>query len=120
MRLKFEIRLVDDDRLRSSIDELGLGRAETGRRAVEHDRAARDTNDPIGVATRELQLMQAHDGGDAVGLANAVQKAEHAIGGGRIETRDWLVSQYQRGLLYQRASNADALLLPARQLIDPA
>ena len=71
----------------------------------------------LGIASRKFELMQADDGGDAVRLADRVQQAEHAIGGGGIKARDRLVGKDECRLLNERARDADALLLAAGQLV---
>ena len=71
----------------------------------------------VGIAAREFELMQAHDGGDAVGLADRVQQTEHAVRGRRIEAGDRLVGEDERRVLHQRAGDPDALLLSAGELV---
>ena len=99
------------------VDAGDLGPPEFRRRPVEDELAASEADDPVGVAAGEFELMQADDRRDAVGLADAVQEREHAVGGRRIEAGDRLVGEHDRRLLHQRAGNADALLLAAGQIV---
>ena len=71
----------------------------------------------LGIALREFELVQAHDGGDAVRLADRVQQTKNAIGSCGIETRNGLVGKQERWLLNERTRDADALLLAAGQLV---
>ena len=89
-------------------------------RAVENDPAMRKRHDAVGIAPGKFELMQAHDGADAVGLANPMQQPEHAVGTRRVEARDRLVGENEGRLLDEGARNADALLLAAGQLIGAA
>ncbi len=64
-------------------------------------------------------VVQAYDGRDILGLADAVEHREHVLRRGRIETRHRLVGEYDPGLLGKSAGNADALLLAAAQSVHP-
>jgi hypothetical protein len=93
---------------------------ELGGRVVEGNARIGNADDAIGKGPREFQMMQGHDGGDAILLADRAQEAEHRLGGRGIETRDRFVSKNHGRLLRERARNADALLLSAGKLVDSA
>src|SRR5262245_66548554 len=87
------------------------------RRAVEHNAALRHADDPIGVAAGELDVVNVDQRRNAAG-ASAPRDQLHDLDRGLgIERGGWLVSEQQIRLLHQRARNADALTLTARELI---
>ena len=100
-----------------AVDALDFGRTEPCRRPLKHDPAAGETDDVLGIPLRELELVQAHDGRDAVRLADRVQQPKNAIRRCRIETRNGLVGKQKRWLLNEGTCDADTLLLATGQLI---
>ena len=87
------------------------------RRPVEHDRALRHADDAVGEAAREIHIVHVDDHRN-VALAGAARDQLHDLDRGLgVERRGRLVGEHEVGLLHQRARDADALALPARELI---
>ena len=62
-------------------------------------------------------MERGHDG-KTIFLVDPAQEREHGVGEGGVEAGHGLVGEQHLGLLYQRAGDRDALLLPAGQRVD--
>ena len=76
------------------------------------------SSDAICEAARQVDLVQAYYGRDAIGLADRSQEIEDACRGGRVEACYRLVGKDQPRLLSHSPRDADTLLLPARKLVN--
>src|SRR5918993_1741108 len=100
-----------------SVNPGGGWAAQGGRRSVENHPTRAQSDDAVGEAPRQLDLMQADDGGDAVLAADAVQIGKNPLGRRWIEAGNGLVGEDDLRLLRHGAGDADTLLLAARQRV---
>ena len=84
--------------------------------AIEHEVAAAQAHDALRVDTGKVEEVEVDDGGDAELAVDALKVAHDDVGRGRVERGHGLVGQDDAGLLGERTSDADALLLAARQV----
>ena len=84
--------------------------------AVVDQLAGAQADDALAVDLGQVKEVEVDDGGDAQLAIDALQVAHDDVAGGRVEARDRLVGQQDRGLLRQRPCDADALLLAAREV----
>jgi hypothetical protein len=106
--LRLGLRRVD------AVDVVGPHRL---RRAVEDDAALREPDDAVGELARVVDLVQVAQHRDAQVARGVVQVLQHLARGLRVEAGDRLVREDQPRLLRQRAGDAHALHLPARERV---
>src|SRR5262245_57692740 len=87
------------------------------RRAVEHDLSFRHADDAISEAASQIDIVEVDDDRN-ISLPRAAGDQLHNLDRGLgIERGRRLVGQDEVGFLHQRARNADALALSARELV---
>ena len=84
-------------------------------RAFLDDAAGVDHSDPVGDRADHLHLVGDQQDGQAEPAVDVLEQRQDGAGGFRIERRGRLVREQQRRSRRQRAGDADALLLAARQ-----
>ena len=83
-----------------------------------HDPPLAHGDQVVGVAGREVEVVQHHHDGGAAGLVEVGEQVEHLDLVGDVEVRRRLVEQQQVGLLGQGHRDPDPLALAARELVD--
>src|SRR4029077_15442105 len=78
---------------------------------VERDLATLQRDDARSVAAREREEVQRADDGDAVLLVDLLEVLHDGVARRGVEARDRLVGQHDVGVLHERASDANTLLL---------
>src|SRR3954447_9460777 len=87
------------------------------RRTIEHDLALGHADDAVGEAPGQIYIVDVDDRGDAA-LTGAARDQLHDLDRGLgIERRGGFVREHELRLLHQRTRNADALPLPAGELV---
>lgn len=90
------------------------------RRAFRDDAAAGEQDEMIAVLSGEGQVVHGRYDGEAEGATQAVDEFEHRLLAADVERRGRLVQQQQRGLLGERAGDADPLAFtPGQRLAAP-
>jgi hypothetical protein len=74
-------------------------------------------DDALGKAAGQIDVVHVHDHRDAVLAAQVAHQRHDLHRGARVQRRGGLVGQQQRRLLHQRARDAHALALAARERI---
>ena len=100
----------------SAVDVLEHRLVGLGTGAVVNEPTRSQTDDPVAVGACEVQEVEVDDGRDAQLAVDALEIAHHLVGGGRVERRDRLVREDDPRLLGERTSDADPLLLSAREV----
>ena len=85
--------------------------------SLEYNSALREPDDAIRKASREIDLVKAHDRSDTVLATYPVKVAQHPDGGFRVEARHRFVSENKLRLLGLGSCYANTLLLAAGELI---
>src|ERR1041385_5585994 len=88
------------------------------RLGIGNDLAVADRNDALGVFGHVVLVCDEND----CTILFAIQFlkcSEHDLAGSCIEISGWLIGKNERWVINERASDGDALNLPARDLIGP-
>ena len=93
-------------------------RHELGRRPGRDEPAVAQGHDVVGVARREVEVVQHHDDRRAMPSAQVTQQVEHVDLVGDVEEGGRLVEQDDIGLLREGQGDPDPLPLTAGQLLD--
>ena len=86
---------------------------------IEHDPALAQADQAREMLARQIDLVPGHDERHAAPRRLGAHHGQDLDGAHRVERRQRLVEQPQRGVRHQAARQADALALPAGQAVDP-
>jgi hypothetical protein len=98
-------------------DRLG---EDLGRCAGGDDPSSLERDEVVGVAGRQVEVVQDGDDGRAAGAVEVDEQVEHLDLVGDVEVGGRLVEQEHVGVLRERHGDPDPLALAARQLVDPS